>query len=106
MSTLQQLNLTEKDFDLLIEGLDVLPEKGLSGELMGDLLGAMLSKDDPDGKNKFLIERDKRRKEKEDHKKSLIEDIKILQGKLLMLKRYFMEQGALSDTYEIINHLK
>jgi len=41
MSELKQLNLTEHDFDLLVEGLDALPERGLAGEMMGDLFGAI-----------------------------------------------------------------
>ncbi|MEP7317193.1 MAG: hypothetical protein ABI921_00575 [Panacibacter sp.] len=71
MSPLQQLNLTEKDFDLIIEGLENLPEKEME--------------------QKIII---------------LKEDIKILQGKLLMLKRHLMQEGALSTTYDILNHIK
>lgn len=105
MSELKHLNLTEKDFDLLVEGLDSLPEKGMAGELMGDLLGAMLSKDDSEGKNKFQLEREKKQREKEIRQREMKEDIKILQGKLLMLKRYLSQQGALNETYDIINHV-
>ena len=105
MSELKHLNLTEKDFDLLVEGLDSLPEKGRAGELMGDLLGAMLSNDDSEGKNKFQLEREKKQREKEIRQREMKEDIKILQGKLLMLKRYLSQQGALNETYDIINHV-
>jgi hypothetical protein len=105
MSELKHLNLTEKDFDLLVEGLDSLPEKGIAGELMGDLLHAMLSKDDSEGKSKFQIEREKKQKDKELKQREMKEDIKILQGKLLMLKRYLIHHGALNETCEIINHI-
>lgn len=105
MSELKHLNLTEKDFDLLVEGLDSLPGKGMAGELMGGLLEAMLTKDDPESKSKFRIEREKKQKEKEFKQREMKEEIKILQGKLLMLKRYLVQQGALNETYEIINHI-
>ena len=65
MSELKHLNLTEKDFDLMVEGLDSLPEKGMAGELLGDLFGSMLMEEDSEAKIKFENERDKKRKEKE-----------------------------------------
>lgn len=103
MTQPQDLNLSEKDFDLIIEGLDSLPDKGLAGEMMGDLLGAMLSKEAPDEKGKFMLDRERKKHEKESKQRELKEDIRILQGKLLMLKRYLREQGALKETYDIIN---
>ena len=105
MADLKQLNLTEKDFDLIVEGLDTLPEKGIAGELMGGLFEAILTKDDPTIKDKWQIEREKRQREREVKNRMLKEDIKILQGKLLMLKRYLIEQGALKEAYDIINHI-
>jgi hypothetical protein len=105
MNTLKHLNLSEKDFSLIIDGLDYLPEKSAMGGFMGDLLGTMFMKDDPDAKRKMEIDR-KLRMEKEKHDKDMMkEDIKILQGKLLMLKRYLMETGALNDTMDILNHI-
>ena len=105
MSELKHLNLTEKDFDLMVEGLDSLPEKGMAGELLGDLFGSMLMEEDSEAKIKFENERDKKRKEKEAKQREMREDIKILQGKLLMLKRYLIEEGALKGAYDIINHV-
>lgn len=105
MSELKHLNLTEKDFDLLVDGLDSLPEKGMAGEFVGELFGSMMTKDDPDSRNKLQMEREKRQREREERNKTMKEDIKILQGKLLMLKRYLIQQGALNETYEIINHI-
>lgn len=107
MNSLKQLNLTERDFDLMVQGLDALPEKGMAGELMGDLLIGMLSKeDDSEAKLKLKSEREQSRLKKAKEKEALTEDVKILQGKLLMLKRYLMQEGAIHDTYEIIDHIK
>ncbi len=106
MSELKHLNLTERDFDLLVDGLEALPEKGMGGEMLADLLGALMFKEDGDAKNKMIAHREKKQKSKEQQNIVLKEDIKILQGKLLMLKRYLMQEGALKDSYEIINHIK
>jgi hypothetical protein len=106
MSDLKKLELTEKDFDLLVEGLDALPEKGAAGEMFGDLLFSVLSKDDPISNEKIKNERNLERAEKERKKIDMKDDIKILQGKLLMLKRYLIQENALQQTYDIINHVQ
>lgn len=103
---LQKLDLSEKDFMLIIDGLDALPKKDLAGEMMGDLLGALIMKDDSEGKRKMEIDREQRQLKAKREKETMIEDIKILQGKLLMLKRFLQQQGALRETYDIINHVK
>lgn len=105
MSTLKHLNLTERDFELIISGLDALPEKGMAGEMLGDFIQAALTQGDEEKMAKIIIERKTNHKNKQKDKDLLIEDIKILQGKLLMLKRYLMEQGALNETQEILNHI-
>lgn len=106
-SSLEQiklLNLTENDFKLLVDGLDVLPEKGMAGELMGDLfMGIMTDKKDSEAIEKIKLDRENKRRIAEKAKESLKDDIKILQGKLLMLKRYLQENKLLKDTYEILN---
>jgi hypothetical protein len=45
------------------------------------------------------VEQLKRQKERD----ALKEDIRILQGKLLLFKRYLIEQDALRQTREILN---
>lgn len=106
MNTLQSLNLNENDFKLIIDGLDCLPEKGFAGEMMGDLLMGMIAKDDPLAQEKMKQEREKSRRDREMKKAAIVDDIKILQGKLLMLKRYLMEQGALNETTNILNNFR
>lgn len=98
-----QLNLTEKDFDLIIDGLDFLPERGSTGDILGEMLTAMILKGDNEGKEKMLRERERKQREKNEGQRILREDIKILQGKLLLLKRYLMQEGALKGAEDIIN---
>lgn len=104
---LKNLDLTEKDFQLLIDGLDELPNKGQAGEMMVDLFAGVLSKDsDPEKYSDFERKRMAERAKKEREKEAMKEDIKILQGKLLMFKRYLIQQDALKQVGEMLNPLK
>jgi hypothetical protein len=105
-TTLKHLNLTERDFELIIDGLEELPNKNAIGEMMGDLLLGVVSKDDPEAHAKIKLEREARIRNQRKEQSMMKEDIKILQGKLLMLKRYLIEQDAFNQANDIINHLK
>lgn len=101
---IKNLELTEKDFQMLVDGLDALPEKGVSGEIFESLMVGLMKKDGDtkelsDFEKKRLAERAKKEREKE----ALREDIKILQGKLLMFKRYLIQQDALKQVDDILN---
>jgi hypothetical protein len=96
------LDLTERDFQLLVEALDYLPEKGSTGDLLSNMIGHMLINDEDKRAEfdaKMKAEQLKRQKERD----ALKEDIRILQGKLLLFKRYLIEQDALRQTREILN---
>lgn len=99
---IRMLNLTSKDFDLMVAGLDELPNKGIVGDMMGAMLGSMLAKDD-ESREREIKKRELEMKKKEDANAFLKEEIKILQGKLLMLKRYMQENKLLSEAYDILN---
>lgn len=100
---IRNLELTEEDFALIIDGLDALPEKGAAGELMGDIPMGVLGKDNPDDKDKIKRERDIQKAEKARSQHLLKENIRILQGKLLLLKRWLQTEGALKQTYDTLN---
>lgn len=101
MEQIKQLNLTENDFQLLVDGLDALPEKGAAGSMMVDLLGAAFMKDG-EAKDEFERKRLLEAKKREEEKKMMMEDIRILQGKLLLMKRYLQENNLLKQVNEII----
>ncbi len=103
LEQIKLLNLTEDDFKLLVDGLDALPERGLAANIMGDLMMAMVTKNDEESQRKMLEDRERKQKAKEHEKMMLRENVKILQGKLLMLKRYLQENKLLKDAYEAIN---
>lgn len=106
MTTLKHLNLTERDFELIIDGLDQVPNKNQAGEMMGELMVAMLTKDEPESMSKIKAEREERQRKANKERVLVVEEIKILQGKLLMLKRYLIEQDALNQAQDIVNYLK
>lgn len=101
---IKNLELTERDFQLLVDGLDHLPSKDMAGEMFEGLMMGLLKKD---GETHQMSEFEKKRlaeKAKKDRdKEALKEDIKILQGKLLMFKRYLIQQDALKQVDDILN---
>lgn len=104
MIDIKNLDLTKKDFDMLIEGLEHLPHKSDAGEMIGDLMTAMLTnKDNKNDVEKMKREREEKYKKKKEQDHELIEDIRILQGKLLTLKRYLKQEGALKEAEDIIH---
>lgn len=101
-NSLKNLNLTDNDFKMLIDGLDALPQRGQIGELMVDLLASTMIKN-PESRIKIERELELKKKKQESAKEILIEDAKILQGKLLMLKRYLAENKMLAEVNEVLN---
>lgn len=99
---IKDLELTDQDFQLLVDGLDALPEKGLAGEMIGDLFVGMLGKDNEEGMEKLKREREEKRRKQDILKQQQKEEIRILQGKLLMLKRWLLQQGALKQANDIL----
>jgi hypothetical protein len=100
---IQHLDLTEQDFQLIIDGLDELPNKGAAGDIMFTLLGATLAGDNPEAQAKIKAEADKKARAEKASKEQLKEDIRILQGKLLSLKRWLITQGALKQVNDILS---
>lgn len=97
MKELEQLNLTESDFKMITDGLECLPSKDMPGEILFGLLEAAMSKDDPAAREKLKQDRSSGAKEKERAKQLLIEDVRILQGKLLTLQRFLRMNGLLKQ---------
>lgn len=101
MENLKTLNLQEKDFKMIIDALEAYPLKDMAGEMLMDILKLSLS-EKPD-REKILRERrileEKRSREQSQAK----DDIKILQGKILMLKRLLIENKIMEDVKDIYN---
>lgn len=96
MMQLQDLKLTEKDFQLLVDALDFLPEKGATGEIVGDLLMSMVTDNEPGRKEKMEAKMTEIKRKRIAEAAELKEDAKILAGKLLLFKRFLQQEGLLS----------
>lgn len=100
---IKNLELTEQDFQMLVDGLDALPDKGMAGEMMGDIMmGLIADKGNPEAMDKIKKERDLKNLKIKQIRDSKMEDIRILQGKLIQLKRYLLQQGALKQANDIL----
>jgi hypothetical protein len=89
---------------MLIDGLDALPQRGQMGEMMVDLLASTMGNDD--SRRKVEKEMEQRKLKGKMEKELLIEDSKILQGKLLMLKRYLSENKLMTEVNNVLNSEK
>lgn len=94
---LQDIQLTEQDFDMLIEALKVLPEHGSAERALSEIMGNLIAGDDPRLKAHLENEIKKRDKKLAETKKKIEEDAILLKSKLIMLKRYLITNGALKN---------
>ena len=100
---LKNIRLTERDFDLIIQGLEFLPNKDSASDLLCEMLAISVIKDE-DERAKHKVEHTKFTTARDREKYIMIEDSKILQGKLLMLKRVLCENNIINEANSISNH--
>lgn len=98
MEKLKDLNLTSEDFEMLIEGLEALPDRDSAGELLGDMVLLSLTKGDEEAKAAMEKDRNERKEKKEAERKVVLEKIKYLKGKLFMLEHYMKSNNMLKQT--------
>ena len=86
-----EVKLTEKEFDVIIEALENLPNKPQDGKLGAKLMAHLLLKDDEGGMQKFednfAIQEMKEEAERKECKKKC----GIITGKLYMMKDNIVE---------------
>lgn len=70
---------------------------------MQEMILGMVGKDNPVELERIKRDREETKRKAEHKKRQQLEDIRILQGKLLMLKRWMATQGALKAVDDIIN---
>ena len=80
------MDLTKEDLNILIEALDSWLNRDFGGEIIGDMLGSLLAKDE-EGKKKILEEREERKKVKETQKQNEAEIATLLKAKLILMKQ-------------------
>jgi hypothetical protein len=99
---IKDLDLTEEDFKMIIEGLESLPEKGIIQELTMDMLRATATKDQR-MQDKIAAETRAKLNKRIRDMEAKKDDIDILKGKIVMLKRHLLEQGALRQANDVLN---
>ena len=101
MNSLKNVELTENDFKLIYDALEHLPAKNLGSDLMGMMLGGLM----PEGEAKLKYEREiELKRQKEEQKRTqLIEEIRLLQAKLISLKRLMVENNLIKKVNDFIN---
>ena len=95
-SFIKNLELTESDFEMITEALDCLPDKNTAGVIITSILGGMLARTDEE-REQLLAEKKREHELQQIVRKKQIEEIRLLQGKLLMLKTKCMAKNILSD---------
>lgn len=98
---LQNLALTEKDFDMMVEGLEELPNKGAAGDMLVDLFSSAMLDDGPE-KDKFKKEREAENKKAERKKELVKENVRVLQGKLITMKRLLIDNKLMEQANDAI----
>lgn len=104
---LKDLKFTKDEFDMLIRGLEELPNGDQAGELMGGLIETLLLEKMPDDlKRKRDIDQAREKKAKEIKKALLKENCCILQSKLIQLRRYMESNDMIIEAQDIIDGKK
>jgi predicted amino acid-binding ACT domain protein len=97
------VGLTAEDFDVLLEGLDSIPEKGMAQEIMRGTMTMLLTADSNPSRRTEMQRQVKRSAEelqkKADGRK---EDLVILKSKLILLKRLLLSNDAIRQANEIL----
>jgi len=83
---MNQETLTKEDLDILIEALDAWLKRDASREILGDIFGTMLLKDD-EARNKFFAEREEKKQQKKSQQQNEQEIATLLKAKLILIKQ-------------------
>ena len=101
--TLKDLQLSSRDFDLIKEALQGSIESHEGSSSIANHLIDMLLKDAPlEFRSKIKREFEDKMKKERESRKDKEEEIMILQGKLLMLKRHLYQENALDEINQIL----
>lgn len=98
------VGLTAEDFETLMEGVDAIPEKGIGQEVLDSVMmlviGAPLGKSGLEEIKKVCLQR---HREAASKIKAKQDDLTILKGKLVQLKRLLMTNAGVKEATDILN---
>lgn len=79
-------SISGDDLDTLIEALEAWEHKDTAGEMLGDVMEAMITRGDPETKAKLKADGDERKRTRERERASRKERSIILRAKLLAIR--------------------
>lgn len=85
-----EMKLTEKEFEVIIEALENLPNKNDAGSIVSQLTASLLCRDD-ESKQKIEEKIEEMNQRRETEKKELKKQAGIISGKLYMMKEQIVE---------------
>ena len=85
------MKLTEKEFDMIIEALEQLPNKSQDGKVIAKLMAKMLLNNDEEAMKKAEDEFAVREIKEEEERKEAKKNCSIITGKLYMMKDEIVE---------------
>lgn len=100
---IKDLNFSDEDIKLLLDGLEALPSRHVAGDMMLAMLDGMIEGNSPEAKERRQKAMQDRENKQKAETERLAEETIILRGKLLMFKRYLLQESALKQTNDIIN---
>jgi hypothetical protein len=102
---LKDIKFTKDEFDMLIKGIEVLPNQDAASDIMSGLLDCILSdKISNEARAKMEMEKARKEKKKQIENEILKENCCILQSKLIQLRRFMEQNDLLVQAQEIINN--
>lgn len=103
---IKDLELSEEDFKMIMDALEALPERANMSDFIGEIMIGTLAHGDKDMESRLRAEKERRSKYRQSSSKVELEDIRVLQGKLIMMKRILHEEGALKQANDILSKTK
>lgn len=101
MEQIKQIELTEEDFKMLYDGLEALPTKDIAGDMIGMMFSGLITDETKRAEHDLRMKREMEAKDKK--RQQLIENVRILQGKILTLKRLLVSNRLMKDVDGLIN---
>lgn len=102
MNTNELKILSEEDFDLIVKALEALPNAKDSGLILGTIMGSILSNEGNKGEIEDHLK--KREGELDKEKQRVTEEVRILQGKILTMKRAMIANDLLAGAKDILKN--
>ncbi len=81
---MDETNLTTNDLNVLLDALDAYERKDMAGDMMGDLVGMMMNKEDTIEEKAATLESERQKRVGRD--RAIKEQSILLKGKLIKLR--------------------